>query len=133
MSWQGWPRVRLQVPGGDERAGGPEARAREVEAIAPLILSASRSTDIPAFYGDWFMERLRAGYVKWINPWSGTPLYVSLGNARLFVFWSKNPGPFLPHLADLSRQGYRYYTLFTLNDYGAEGLEPAATDDRGGP
>jgi hypothetical protein len=124
MRWQGWPRVRLQVPEGDERAGGPDARAREVEAIAPLILSASRSTDIPAFYGDWFMERLRRGYVTWINPWNGAPLYVSLQNARVFVFWSKNPRPFLPHLAELSRRGCQYLVLFTLNDYVAGGLEP---------
>jgi Domain of unknown function (DUF1848) len=126
MRWHGWPRVRMVLPGeGNREAGGtgfsPEIR---VDAIAPLVISASRSTDIPAFYGDWFMERLRAGYAKWVNPWNGAPLYVSLGNARLFVFWSKNPGPFLPHLADLKRRGHRFYTLFTLNDYTAEGLEP---------
>ncbi|MDD1662210.1 MAG: DUF1848 domain-containing protein [Methanomicrobiales archaeon] len=70
------------------------------------------------------MERLRRGYAKWINPWNGAPLYVSLQNARVFVFWSKNPEPFLPHLEEMTRLGYRYYVLFTLNDYEAEGLEP---------
>jgi hypothetical protein len=112
--WRGWPGVRVQPDGG----GG------EVDAIAPLIISASRSTDIPAFYGDWFMERLRRGYARWINPWNGIPRYVSLGNARAFVFWSKNPAPFLSRLDELTHQGYRSYTLFTLNDYVAEGLEP---------
>ena len=125
MRWSGWPRVKIRIPDGD-RAGRGEVASpstREVEAIAPLIISASRSTDIPAFYGDWFMERLRRGYAKWINPWNGVPLYVSFGNARVFVFWSKNPEPFLPHLAEMTRLGYEYYVLFTLNDYEAEGLD----------
>lgn len=43
-------------------------------AQMPVIVSASRSTDIPAFYSDWFMERLKAGYVKWFNPFNGQPL-----------------------------------------------------------
>jgi hypothetical protein len=125
MRWSGWPRVKIRIPdpvlsGENDRAAG----TREVEAIAPLIISASRSTDIPAFYGDWFMERLRLGYAKWINPWNGVPLYVSFQNARVFVFWSKNPGPFLPHLHEIASLGYQYYVLFTLNDYEAEGLEP---------
>ena len=132
MRWSGWPRVRLRIPDLSERAGedqgGPlsrEARsAREVEAVAPLIISASRSTDIPAFYGDWFMERLRAGYAKWVNPWNGIPVYVSFQDARVFVFWSKNPAPFLPRLGEMARMGYGYYLLFTLNDYEAEGVEP---------
>ena len=33
-----------------------------VEAQAPVIVSASRSTDIPAFYADWFFHRLKVGY-----------------------------------------------------------------------
>lgn len=130
MGWHGWPRVKMCIPDpgtrGDDKGilDGAPPSGREVEAIAPLILSASRSTDIPAFYGDWFMERLRRGYAKWVNPWNGAPLYVSFGNARVFVFWSKNPGPFLPCLEEMTRQGYQYYLLFTLNDYEAEGLEP---------
>ncbi|MDD1666649.1 MAG: DUF1848 domain-containing protein [Methanomicrobiales archaeon] len=131
MRWQGWPRVKIQVhvakgTEGDapSPAGGESPSAREVEAIAPLIISASRSTDIPAFYGDWFMDRLRAGYAKWVNPWNGAPVYVSLRDARAFVFWSKNPGPFLPHLAELTRFGHPYLVLFTLNDYEEEGIEP---------
>jgi hypothetical protein len=131
MRWSGWPRVKIRVPGPlyrkGERDGIPDGAAspvREVEAIAPLIISASRSTDIPAFYGDWFMERLRKGYAKWVNPWNGAPLYVSFENARLFVFWSKNPEPFLPHLAGIGRLGYQSTALFTLNNYEAEGLEP---------
>jgi hypothetical protein len=95
-----------------------------VDAIAPLIISASRSTDIPAFYSDWFGERLRQGYVRWKSPFGGNPLYISFAKARVFVFWSKNPAPFFPVLDFLDRAGYGYYFLFTLNDYEAEGLEP---------
>jgi Domain of unknown function (DUF1848) len=63
------------------------------EAVAPVIVSASRSTDIPAFYSDWFIHRLKRGYVKWINPFNRVPQYVSFANARVIVFWSKNPEP----------------------------------------
>jgi len=69
-----------------------------VEAQAPIIISASRSTDIPAFYSDWFIQRMKEGYVKWKNPFNGVPLYVSFNKARLIVFWSKNPKPMLKHL-----------------------------------
>ena len=70
----------------------------EVTAQAPLIISASRATDIPAFYADWFFRRLEKGYVRWRNPFSGQDSYVSFGNTRFIVFWSKNPAPLLPYL-----------------------------------
>ena len=73
-----------------ELQGGAKALAQ-----MPVIVSASRSTDIPAFYSDWFMERLKAGYVKWFNPFNGQPLYVGFGKMRCIVFWSKNPKPML--------------------------------------
>ena len=103
---------------------GNPSGTRGVTAIAPVIISASRSTDIPAFYGSWFRERLRAGYVTWKSPFGGAPVSVSFAAARLFVFWSKNPAPFIRYLDLLDEQGYGYYFLFTLNDYDAEGLEP---------
>ena len=66
-----------------------------VDAIAPVIVSASRSTDIPAFYSDWFFERLKRGYSVWTNPFNGIPSYISYQNTRFIVFWSKNPKPLL--------------------------------------
>ena len=72
----------------------------KVLAQMPVIVSASRSTDIPAFYADWFMERLKSGYVKWFNPFNGLPLYVGFRKTRLIVFWPKNPAPMLAHLVD---------------------------------
>jgi hypothetical protein len=108
-----WPKITITTDTGEEQP-----------AIAPVIISASRSTDIPAFYGEWFMRRLESGYVRWINPWSGKALFVSLANTRLFVFWSKNPAPFFPVLDELDRRGINFLFHFTVNDYEAERLEP---------
>lgn len=57
-----------------------------MKAQAPLIVSASRSTDIPAFYADWFFHRLEKGYSAWTNPFNGVKLYVSFENTRFIVF-----------------------------------------------
>ena len=95
----------------------------QVEAQAPVIISASRSTDIPAFYADWFIDRLQQGYVKWKNPFNGAPIYVSFQQTRLLVFWSKNPKPMLKHLKYLDEHNLNYYFLYTLNDYEQEGIE----------
>jgi len=119
MTWKGWEKIPLEIPDPSDPSG-----KQTVEAIAPVIVSASRSTDIPAFYGDWFTGRLNAGYVRWKSPFGGRPVFVSFKKARLFVFWSKNPAPFLPVLDTLDRRGLGYYFLYTLNDYDAERLEP---------
>lgn len=95
-----------------------------VDAQAPIIISASRSTDIPAFYSDWLVQRLEAGYVKWKNPFNGVPLHVSFNKARLIVFWSKNPKPIIKHLDYMDSKIKNYYFQFTLNDYVEENLEP---------
>lgn len=108
-----WQKVKLHLPSGEE-----------VEAQAPVIISASRSTDVPAFYSDWFLERLNAGYLKWFNPFNGKPLYVSFENSRLFVFWSKNPKPLLSKLDEIEKNCPNYYFQFTLNDYDRERFEP---------
>ena len=49
-----------------------------VDAQAPVIISASRSTDIPAFYADWFFHRLKVGYFAWTDPFYGVKSFVSL-------------------------------------------------------
>ncbi len=100
------------------------AQGRSVAAVAPVIVSASRRTDIPAFHGEWLMERLRAGYVAWANPFSGAPQCVSFAKIRVIVFWTKNPRPLMARLPDLDARGIGCYFQLTLNDYEAEGLEP---------
>lgn len=95
-----------------------------VEAQVPLIVSASRATDIPAFYSKWFFDRLNDGYVRWRNPYSGKDSYVSFYRTRFIVFWSKNPKPIIPYLPMLKQRNIGCYFQFTLNDYDDERLEP---------
>lgn len=95
-----------------------------IEAIAPIIISASRATDIPAFYSDWLIQRINEGYLKWNNPFNGVSSYVAFSKARLFVFCSKNPKPLLKYLDFFEEKGFNYYFQFTLNDYDKEKLEP---------
>ena len=94
-----------------------------VDAQSPIIISASRATDIPAFYSDWLVERIKAGYVKWRNPFNGVPLYVTFKNARLIVFWSKNPKPIIKHLDFIQEHIPNFYFQYTLNDYDNDSLE----------
>ena len=94
-----------------------------VDAQAPIIISASRSTDIPAFYADWFFYRLKAGYSAWTNPFNGVKSYVAYDKTRFIVFWSKNPKPLLQYVDILKERGIGCYIQFTLNDYVKEGLE----------
>lgn len=84
-----------------------------------MIVSASYKTDIPAFYGEWFMNRLRAGYCRMVNP-NGRQLYtVSLIPEAVdgFVFWTKNVGPFLPYLQEVRERGYPFVVQYSLTGY----------------
>ena len=94
-----------------------------VSMQAPLIISASRSTDIPAFYADWFFYRLKKGYSAWTNPFNGVKSYISYDKVRFVVFWSKNPRPLLQHLHILKERNIKCYVQYTLNDYEDEKLE----------
>lgn len=96
----------------------------QVEALAPVIISASRSTDIPAWYAGWFFNRLKKGYLIWHNPFNQTPVYVSFKKCKVIVFWTKNPKPILPYLHELDKQNIHYYFQFTLNDYQQDRFEP---------
>lgn len=84
-----------------------------------MILSASRRTDIPAFYLDWFLNRLAAGEVLVRNPMR--PNQVSRIDLKSepvdgIVFWTKNPQPLLDRLDSLALPPF--YILYTLNPYG---------------
>lgn len=95
-----------------------------VEAIEPVIISASRSTDIPAFFAKWFFNRLAKGYCTWINPFNQQKQYISFAKCKVIVFWTKNPEPIIQYLHILDKLGIHYYFQVTLNDYIQEGLEP---------
>ncbi len=84
-----------------------------------MIISASRRTDIPAFYSDWFFERIREGRVLVRNPMrfhNLSEIDLSPGAVDAIVFWTKNPTPMLDRLGLLSE--YRFCFQFTLNSYG---------------
>ena len=91
------------------------------------VISASRRTDIPAFYMDWFMERIRLGFFETPNPYNGRiyRIQATVDRVHSIVFWSKNFGPFIQSEAGekLTRQGYRLYFQFTVNSQ-APLLEP---------
>jgi DNA repair photolyase len=97
---------------------------QEKDAVAPIIISASRSTDIPAFYSHWFFNRLKKGYVSWVNPFNREVQYISFENVRVVVFWTKNPKPIIPYLKILDDENINYYFQYTVNDYEDEGFEP---------
>lgn len=92
-----------------------------------MIISASRRTDIPALYPEWFMNRVRAGFCTVPRPRDRkTHDTVSLRPADVdaLVFWTRNPAPLLPYLAELERLGLgNSVFLFTLLDY-PETMEP---------
>ena len=95
----------------------------QTDAQAPVVISASRATDIPTFYSDWFISRWEAGYIKWTNPFNGKPLYVSFKNTRVVVFWTKNPRPMFKYLDYMDKNIPNYYFQYSLNDYDKEGFE----------
>jgi hypothetical protein len=84
-----------------------------------MIISASYRTDIPAFYSEWFMKRLKIGYCKVINPYSNNPYRVELtkDNVQAFVFWTKNIYPFFSNLAFLKECNYPFMIQYSVNNY----------------
>ena len=88
-----------------------------------MIISASRRTDIPAFYGDWFLNRIREEFVLVRNPFNSqqvSRVSLSPDNVDCIVFWTKDPAGFLGRLEELDRRGFHYYFLFTLTPYGKD-------------
>ncbi len=88
-----------------------------------MIISASRRTDIPAFYSTWFINRLKAGYVYVKNPMNSRQISkVSLHSdvVDCIVFWTKNAAPMLDKLPLLDAMGYPYYFQWTITPYGKD-------------
>jgi DNA repair photolyase len=93
------------------------------DSIAPLVISASRATDIPAFYAAPFFKALNRGYSIWSNPFNGKKAVIDFRNLRFIVFWTKNPSNILPMLDQLREKEINFYFNYTLNDYENENLE----------
>ena len=95
-----------------------------------MIISASRRTDIPAFYADWFVNRLNAGYCLVKNPRNPAQVKrVSLlpEDADGIVLWTKNAAPLLPKLSALD--GYSYYFQYTITSYHSD-IESGLADKK---
>lgn len=89
-----------------------------------MIISASRRTDIPSYYSDWFFNRIKDEHVYVRNPMNIHQVgKISLSPDVVdgIVFWTKNPAPMLDRLSELEK--YTYYFQFTLNSYGND-VEP---------
>ncbi len=84
-----------------------------------MIISASYKTDIPAFHGRWFLNRLAAGGCRVINPWGGTPFAVSLrpDDVDGFVFWTRNARPFADGFDHVAAERFPFVVQFTITGY----------------
>ncbi len=100
----------------------------KVENLCPTAksVSASRRTDIPAFYGDWFSHRLTAGFVEYIPAGPARRCRCSLRPADVthFAFWTKNPRPFVPALRRVLTIGYPVLWNVTITGLGGTPVEP---------
>jgi len=95
-----------------------------------MIISASRRSDIPAFYAQWFINRIRAGHCTVPNPFNRKQIsHISLcpEDVATIVFWSRNPQPLIPYLKELDQLGYRYYFQYTVmnNPWLLETMTPS--------
>jgi hypothetical protein len=95
--------------------------------VFPILLSAGRATDIPGFYGDWFVHRLEEGFFLKRNPYNGDLYVIKTDQTELIVFWTKNPKPLIPQLPFIDKLIPDYYFQFTLNDYDSL-IEPGVPD-----
>lgn len=96
------------------------------------LISVSRRTDVPAWYGEWFRNRLRAGWCDTRNPFSGQVYRVSLAPPDVlgWVFWSRSYEPFFETLLELHASGQRFLCNFTITGF-PEILEPCAPTTAG--
>lgn len=83
----------------------------------PLIISASRATDIPAFFSDKLISDFEKGFTQRTNPFNSKKYLIDLQSVRFIVFWSKNPLPIIDKLEYFDNRNIKYYFQFTLNDY----------------
>lgn len=95
-----------------------------------MILSVSRRTDIPNYYADWFINRIKEGYVYVKNPMNAhqiSKIDIFPEVVDCIVFWTKNPENMIERLDELNE--YKYYFQFTLTGYGKD-IEPNIPDKK---
>lgn len=97
-----------------------------------MIVSVSRRTDIPAFYSDWFMDKVEQGFVYVINPFNRkqvSKIELSPSTVDCFVFWTKNAAPIMDKVPILDEKGFKYYFQFTITPYASD-FEPGIRDKK---
>lgn len=95
-----------------------------------MIISVSRRTDIPAFYSEWFFNRLKEGFVYVVNPMNPkqvSKIELNPNVVDCFVFWTKNATPMLDRLDELKE--YKYYFQYTITGYKTD-VEQGILDKR---
>jgi hypothetical protein len=88
-----------------------------------MIISASRRTDIPAFYSEWFINRIREGYVLNKNPFNANQIKripLTPYQVDAIIFWTRNPKPLMKYLDELDEKGFNYYFQYTITGYPRE-------------
>lgn len=87
-----------------------------------MIISASRRTDVPAFYSDWFMNQIRKGKFLRKNPYNGNILETNVEDVKCIVFWTRNANQMLKkgYLKELDDLGIPYYFQYTITGYKKE-------------
>ncbi len=86
-----------------------------MKEVSPLIISASRRTDIPAFYMNWFLSEWNKGWTEWVNPFNRHQRKkVLFKSAELVVFWSKYP---IGILRNIKKLDFDFLLLYTVNFY----------------
>ena len=89
-----------------------------------MILNTGCRTDIPAYYSEWFYNRIREGFVLARNPYRPEQvLKYRLDPAVVdaLCFCTKNPQPMLSRLGELN--AFRQFWFVTVTPYGRE-IEP---------
>ncbi len=87
----------------------------------PRIISASRRTDIPAFFSKWFANRICKGWGVRYNPYNHRVSSVSLKpkDVAVIVFWSKDYKPLIPYLPLFDAGNFKLVFHFTITNLGA--------------
>ena len=95
-----------------------------------MIIQTGMRTDIPAFYSEWFVNRIKEGFVLVRNPYNPSQVSrysLSPDVVDLIGFCTKNPAPMLPHMDIL--KGYGQYWFVTITPYGKD-IEPNVPDKK---
>ena len=91
-----------------------------------MILQVSGRTDICALYPQWFINRIKEGYVLVRNPYNPQQVsYINISSEVVdcIAFCTKDPQNMLPHLSTLDQFKYKYYFMVTITPYDHD-IEP---------